>query len=131
MAARKRISDDTFEKEFKAAPIKHIFLTVRGESKDKHYGYDPGRSIEGAYKVVRGEVIMVDAQGHEVTGDRGQRYRHRLKLDKNGNTPSGELSAGEAASRMARKIKQELKVGGADRVAGFDGPLRYRRLGWL
>jgi hypothetical protein len=122
----------TFEEEFEAAPIKRVFLTVRGaRAADRHYGYDPGRTIEGAYKVVRGEVIMVDAHGHEVTGERGQKYRHVLKLDKNGNTPSGELSAGEAASRMARQIKSGLKINGPDRVAGFDGPLHYRKLGWL
>jgi hypothetical protein len=121
----------TFEEDFEAAPIKRVFLTVRGARKDRDGGFDPGRTIEGAYKVVRGEVIMVDARGHEVRGDDGKKYRHVLKLDKNGKTPSGELSPGEAASIMVRKIKSTLKIGGKDRVAGFDGPLRYRKLGWL
>jgi hypothetical protein len=113
----------TFEEEFEAAPLKRVFVTVRGASKDRHGGYDPGRSLEGAYKVVGGEVIMCDAHGREVIDGDGRKYRHKLGSDK--------LSAGQAASIMARRIKSGLKIGG-DRVSGFEyGPLRYRRLGWL
>jgi hypothetical protein len=115
----------TFEEEFEAAPLKRIFVTARGASKDRHYGYDPGRCIEGAYKVVGDQVIMCDAHGREVVGDDGRKYRHTLKIGR------GELNAGEAAVLMARRVKSGLKIGG-DRVSGFEqGPLPYRRLGWL
>jgi hypothetical protein len=111
----------TFEEEFEAAPIKRVFLTMRGARKDRDGGYDPGRHIEGAYKVVAGEVIMVDAHGHEVIDGDGRKYRHKLS--------SAKLSAGEAASIMARKIKSGLRIGG-ERVSGFEyGPLHYRKDG--
>ena len=114
----------TFEEEFEAAPLKRIFVTARGASKDRHYGYDPGRCIEGAYKVVGDQVIMCDAHGNEAVDGDGKKYRHTLKKGR------GELNAGEAASRMVRQIKSGLKINGKDRVAGFEyGPLHYRKDG--
>jgi hypothetical protein len=115
----------TFEEELEAAPLKRVFVTARGASKDRNFGYDPGRCIEGAYKVVGDQVIMCDAHGHEVVGGDGKKYRHTLKKGR------GELNAGEAAVLMIRKVKSGLSINGPGRVAGFDGPLHYRKLGWL
>jgi hypothetical protein len=115
----------TFEEEFAAAPLKSIFITVRGANKRRNAGYDPGRAIEGAYKVVGGQVIMCDAKGNEVIDHDGRRYRHTLK------TGSGELSEREAAAVMTRRAKSNLKIG-SDRKSGFEyGPLPYPRLGRL
>jgi hypothetical protein len=116
----------TFEEEFEAAPLKRVFITARGVSKSRNAGYDPGRAIEGAYKVAGGQVILCDAHGGEVIGGDGRKYRHTLK------TGSGEMSAHEAAVWLTRKAKSGLKIGGSDRKSGFEyGPLPYRRLGWL
>jgi hypothetical protein len=115
----------TFEEEFEAAPLKRVLITARAANKSRNAGYDPGRAIEGAYKVVGGQVIMCDARGNEVIGGDGRKYRHTLKAG------SGELNEREAAALMTRRAKSGLKIG-SDRVSGFDyGPLPYRRLGWL
>jgi hypothetical protein len=107
----------TFEEEFAAAPLKHIFVSVRGASKGRN-PYDPGKAIEGAYKVVGGQVIMCDARGHEVIDGNGRKYRHTLGKD--------DLNEREAAGLMVKKIKSELKIGG-ERVSGFTGPIIYPR----
>jgi hypothetical protein len=86
----------TFDEEFAAAPLKRVFITARGATKSRNAGYDPGRAIEGAYKVVAGQVIMCDAKGDEVTGGDSRKYRHTLK------TGSGEMNAGEAAVWLTR-----------------------------
>jgi hypothetical protein len=111
----------TFEEELQAAELKHIFVSVRGPRQDRHAGYDPGRAIEGAYKVVGNQVIMCDTHGREVIDADGRKYRHTLK------TGSGELSEREAASILAKDIKAKFKIGG-DRASGFEyGPLHYRK----
>jgi hypothetical protein len=69
----------TFEEEFAAAPLKHIFVSVRGAR--GRNPYDPGRVIEGAYKVVGGFVIMCDSHGREVVDHDGREYRHKLGSD--------------------------------------------------
>jgi hypothetical protein len=115
----------TFDEEFEAAPLKRVFVTARGARKDRYAGFDPGRVIEGAYKVVGGQVIMCDAKGNEVIGSDGRKYRHTSKEG------SGELSEREAAVVMTRRAKSGLKIG-SHRQSGFEyGPLPYRRLGWL
>jgi hypothetical protein len=107
----------TFEEEFAAAPLKHIFVSVRGASKGRN-PYDPGKAIEGAYKVVGGQVIMCDPKGHEVIDGNGRRYRHTLGKD--------DLNEREAAGLMVKRIKSELKIGG-ESVSGFSGPIFYPR----
>jgi hypothetical protein len=109
----------TLEEEFEAAPIKHIVIPLRGPRGDRQY-FDPGKAIEGAYKVVGNEVIMVDARGKEVVDHDGRRYRRRF------SNKSGELNEREAASRLTKDVKASLKIAGGDRVGGFEpGPLRY------
>jgi hypothetical protein len=108
----------TFEEELEAAPIKHIIIPLRGPRGDRDY-FDPGKAIEGAYKVVRDEVIMVDARGREVIDHDGRRYRRKF------SNKSGELNEREVASRLTKDVKASLKIAGADRVNGFDGPLNY------
>jgi hypothetical protein len=107
----------TFEEEFAAAPLKHIFVSVRGANKNRYAGYDPGRAIEGAYKVVGGQVIMCDAHGREVIDADGRKYRHTLGKD--------DLNEREAASLMVKEIKSRLKINGETRVNGFSGPIHY------
>lgn len=110
----------TFEEEFQAAELKRVFVSVGGARQDKHAGFDPGKAIEGAYKVVGGQVIMCDAHGREVVDHDGKRYRHMLKLG------SGELNEHEAASILAKDIKMKLKISGDRRAAGFEyGPINY------
>jgi hypothetical protein len=110
----------TFEEEFEAAELKRVFVSVRGARQDRHAGFDPGRTIEGAYKVVAGQVVMCDANGNEVIDHDGRKYRHTLKPG------SGELNEREAASILAKDIKSKLKIGGDRRTAGFEyGPIVY------
>jgi hypothetical protein len=111
----------SFEKEFAAAPLKRVFVSIRGARNDKHAGYDPGKAIEGAYKVVGGQVIMCDAHGNEVIDHDGRKYRHTLKPG------SGELNEHEAASILAKDIKMKMKIGRDRRTdAGFEyGPINY------
>jgi hypothetical protein len=106
----------TFDEQFAAAPLKHIFVSVRGASKGRN-PYDPGRAVEGAYKVVGNQVIMCDSFGREVIDQDGRKYRHTLGKD--------ELSEREAASLMVKEIKSKLKINGEDRVNGFTGPIHY------
>jgi hypothetical protein len=111
----------TFEEEFEAAPLKDIFISVKGPRADRNAGYDPGRAIEGAFKEIGNQVIMCDAHGREVIDSDGRKYRHTLK------SGSGELNEREAASIMVKDIKAKFKIGG-ERVGGFEhGPLRYPR----
>jgi hypothetical protein len=111
----------TFEEEFAAAPLKHIFVSVRGAG--GRNPYDPGRVIEGAYKVVGGQVIMCDGHGKEVIDQDGSKYRHTLgKKD--------DLNEREAAGLMVKKIKSKLKINGEARASGFTGPLYYPNSGW-
>ena len=108
----------TFEEEFEAAPVKHIVIPIRGPKGDRKY-FDPGKALEGAYKVVGNEVIMVDAHGKEVIDPDGRRYRRSF------SNKSGELNEREAASRLTKDIKSKFKID-RDRVGGFEpGPLRY------
>jgi len=118
----------TFEEEFEVATLKRIFLSVRGARQDRRGGFDPGRATEGAYKVVGNQVIMCDAHGREVVDHDGRRYRHTLKLDAEGKTPSGELNEREAAGRLVREIKSSLKIGG-NHQSGFEPgqAIRYPR----
>jgi hypothetical protein len=118
----------TFEEEFEAAELKHVFVNVRGANQNRYAGFDPGTAIQGAYKVVAGQVMMCDAHGREVIDNDGRKYRHTLKFDAKGNTPSGELTEREAASILTKEIKSKLKINGDRRVGGFGfGPLRYPR----
>jgi hypothetical protein len=110
----------TFEEEFEKAPLKSILVSVRGAREDRHAGFDPGRMIEGCYRVVAGEVIMCDARGHEVVDHDGRKYRRKFSNE------SGKLNERETASLLVKDLKSRLKIAGADRVGGFEfGPLHY------
>jgi hypothetical protein len=109
----------TFEEEFAAAPLRHIFISVRGAR--GRNPYDPGRAIEGAYKVVGNQIIMCDSHGREVVDQDGRKYRHTLGKD--------DLNEREAASLMVKEIKSRLKINGENRVNGFGPgqPIQYPR----
>jgi hypothetical protein len=87
-----------------------VFAQVQ-EPRDMH----PGIVVEGAYKVIDGEVILVHRDGQIARDDRGKVYKQKLA--------PGDIAKGIAA-RLTKQLRLSLR-GKHTRVQGFAGPLRY------
>ncbi len=75
----------------------------------------PGRTVEGAYIVENGSVILTDYEGKPALDDRGYRYTHKLAEGENAETIAG---------RLTRELREALRGRDAP-VRGFDEPIEY------
>jgi hypothetical protein len=95
-----------------ATPI-HVAIQIAAPSP----GLPAGATAEGFYIVENGKVTLTGRDGFPAHDPEGREYVR--ELGKN-DTPR------EIAAQLLRAFRTKVR---GDRVSGFDGPLRYPRLG--